>query len=117
MKKILFSILIISILMSLSSKFIIDITNDFIDDININLGGAIKIQKISNNKALDSNIRALNVFLSNLKNNRTNSIDNTISFDLDAIQALFIRNFNIVSVLLLILLLSSLTVLPKIIKG
>lgn len=117
MKKILFSILIISILMSLSSKVVIDATNDIIDDINTNLGGTIKVQKMSNNKALDSNVRALNAFLSNLKSNRINSIDNAINFDLDAIQALFIRNFNIASVLLLILLLSSLTVLPKIIKG
>ncbi|WP_353096132.1 hypothetical protein [Tissierella praeacuta] len=116
MKKILFLILIISILMSFSSKLVANLTSDFIHDINTSLGGTIKIRKISNSKALDSNIKALNAFISDLKDNRMNNIDNAINFDLDVIQALFIKNFNVISGLLLILLLSSLIVLSKVIK-
>lgn len=120
MKKILFSILIISliifILMSFTTKISANFINGFINDINTGLGGVVKIRKISNSNALDSNMRALNAFISNLKDNRMNRIDNAISLDLDAIQALFIKNFNVISVLLLILLLSSLIVLPKVIK-
>ncbi|MDU5080545.1 hypothetical protein [uncultured Tissierella sp.] len=116
MKKILFSILIISILMSSTVKISANFINEFIDDINISLRGTVKMQKISNGKALDSNTKALNDCIRDLGDNMMNSIDNAINFDLDVIQALFIRNFNVISVLLLILLLSSLIVLPKAIK-
>ena len=116
MKKIIFSILIIFILVSLSSKLTTDITNDFIDDINTSLRGTIRIQKISNNKALDSNISALNRFLSDLEDDLMIMIDNATYFNLGAVQALYVRNFNVISFLLLILLLSSL-VLPKLLKN